>query len=421
VYTVGFGTADGELIPLEGGGFVKDRAGQVVKSRLDEETLQQVAVDTGGVYLHATGPSLGLADLYRDHIDTLEKREVATTLERRYEHRFQFPLLLAFALLLLEPLIGDRRAPVERRRWLPFRRATTPRPSATASLVVAALAVTQLAWLDPHHRAREGNRLYDAGKYDEAATRYNEALVDEPDSPLLHFNLGDAAYKQGKYDEALKAFQQVPGGDENRARTARAAYNVGNTKYRLGEAAESSDPKAALGLWAEALAFYRRALGADPNDEDARVNHELVERKIAELRKKLEEQQKREEEQKKQQEQQQQEQQEQEQQQQQQGDEQKQDQEQQEQEPQAQPEEQQPEEEKADEQDAGQQTEPPEAQPPAPQAGEAQAGADEGKQEDLSRQEAAALLDAQRSEEIRPDEVVRKLQGAGVAEPRQDW
>jgi Ca-activated chloride channel homolog len=123
IYTVGIGTTDGELIPAESG-YVKDRAGQVVKSRLDEETLKQVAVATGGVYLHAAGPSLGLADLYRDYIDTLEKRAVASALEKRFEQRFQVPLAVAIVLLALEPLLGERRAAARR---LPRRRGAEVR------------------------------------------------------------------------------------------------------------------------------------------------------------------------------------------------------------------------------------------------------------------------------------------------------
>lgn len=127
IYTVGIGTSEGELIPLEKGGFVKDRSGQVVKSRLDETTLQKIANDTGGAYLHATDTAFGLTELYRDYISTMEKRELASTLERRFEHRFQWPLVLAFLLLLIEPLIGERRpaprAAGERRfRW-PRRRS----------------------------------------------------------------------------------------------------------------------------------------------------------------------------------------------------------------------------------------------------------------------------------------------------------
>jgi Ca-activated chloride channel family protein len=96
---------------------VKDRSGQVVKSRLGEEALKEVAVDTGGVYLHAAGPSFGLAELYRDYIDVMEKRELASTLEKRFEHRFQLPLAIAILLLVLEPLVGERRAPLRVGWW----------------------------------------------------------------------------------------------------------------------------------------------------------------------------------------------------------------------------------------------------------------------------------------------------------------
>ena len=109
IFTVGIGTAEGELIPAEGGGFLKDRKGQVVKSRLGEDTLKKIALDTGGVYLHAAGADLGLGALYREHIATMEKRDLASTLERRYEHRYQIPLALGLVLLVVEQLLGERR------------------------------------------------------------------------------------------------------------------------------------------------------------------------------------------------------------------------------------------------------------------------------------------------------------------------
>lgn len=132
IFTVGLGTTEGELIPNESGGFVKDRSGQVVKSRLDEETLKRIAVDTGGVYLHATGASLALGDLYRDYIGTMEKREVASTLERRYDQRYQVPLALGLLLLVLEPLVGERRRVTKRRRHWRFGRAAVPATQTSA-------------------------------------------------------------------------------------------------------------------------------------------------------------------------------------------------------------------------------------------------------------------------------------------------
>jgi Ca-activated chloride channel family protein len=121
VYTVGIGTPGGELITVEENGqtsYLKDRRGQVVKSRLDEETLRKIATTTGGAYLYAQGPDLGLDKLYQDHISTMEKRELKTAMERRYEERFQWPLLLAFVLLALEPLVGERRGVRSRVRGL---------------------------------------------------------------------------------------------------------------------------------------------------------------------------------------------------------------------------------------------------------------------------------------------------------------
>jgi Ca-activated chloride channel family protein len=116
IFTVGIGTPGGELIPAEDGGYLKDRKGQVVKSRLDEATLQKVAIDTGGVYLHAAGVDLGLGALYRDHIATMDKRELESTMERRYEHRYQIPLIVAFLLLAGEMLIGERASRRRARR-----------------------------------------------------------------------------------------------------------------------------------------------------------------------------------------------------------------------------------------------------------------------------------------------------------------
>jgi len=113
IYTVGIGTREGELIRLnEDGttGFLKDRKGQVVKSRLNDQPLQQIATTTGGAYLHAQGATLGLDQLYRDHIATMEKRELESTIERRYKEQFQWPLALALLLLACEPLFGRGKA-----------------------------------------------------------------------------------------------------------------------------------------------------------------------------------------------------------------------------------------------------------------------------------------------------------------------
>ena len=114
IYAIGVGTVEGELIPVREEGkpmeFLKDREGQVVKSRLDEETLKQLALKTGGIYVRSAAGDFGMDAIYDKGIARLQRREYEARLQRRYFERFQWPLGLAFALLVIESLVSDRRA-----------------------------------------------------------------------------------------------------------------------------------------------------------------------------------------------------------------------------------------------------------------------------------------------------------------------
>ena len=62
-------------------------------------------------------------------------------------------------------------------------------------------------------RTSEAARLYAEGKFDEAAAKYREALVDDPDSRLLHYNAGAADYRDGKFDDAVATLGRIAGSD----------------------------------------------------------------------------------------------------------------------------------------------------------------------------------------------------------------
>ena len=270
-----------------------------------------------------------------------------------------------------------------------------------------------LAWMNPtRDHIEEGNRLFKQGKYDDAIGKYGEVLVNDPDSPLLNFNMGDANYKAGKYTEAINSFARVRAGDDEPKRIAKVAYNVGNAQYRLAAAAEAEKPQDALKAYAGALAAYRRALGADPTDPDAKFNYEFVSKKIEDLKKKLEEQK---------QQQDQQEQSEQQDKQPDQKDEQPQEQKDQQQQQAQQNQNGEPKQEEQQKQQAAQKQD--EEQKPDEQQRAAQAagGSSSDKKDQMSQQEAAALIDTAKNDELRPDEFARQVQGGAVAEPAQDW
>lgn len=113
IYCVGVGTPEGDLIPAidERGekGYLADKSGQAVKTRLNEDLLKKIAVATGGSYVRATPSDFGLMLLYDKSISKLEKRELEAKMKKHYQERYQIFLGIAVALLLLEPLISERK------------------------------------------------------------------------------------------------------------------------------------------------------------------------------------------------------------------------------------------------------------------------------------------------------------------------
>src|SRR3989475_10304489 len=112
VFTVGLGTANGEILRAtdEKGGvsYIKDEQGNVVKSRLNESLLQQIADATGGFYLPLRGAN-SMKTLYDRRLAPLPKSEISERLVRRYHERYQWPLALALAALLAEMFLPERK------------------------------------------------------------------------------------------------------------------------------------------------------------------------------------------------------------------------------------------------------------------------------------------------------------------------
>lgn len=113
IFTVGIGSLEGVPIPLydEYGrqkGFKQDRSGEVVMTKLDEVSLEKMALQTGGKYYRATGAEQELQKIY-DDISKMEKKELGSVRFTQFEDRYQFFLFVAVVLLVLEIAIPERK------------------------------------------------------------------------------------------------------------------------------------------------------------------------------------------------------------------------------------------------------------------------------------------------------------------------
>lgn len=305
IFTVGVGSTNGELIPVpdEKGGtqFLKDASGQFAKSRLDESMLKQIADAASGSYQPLGQQAQGLEILYRDGLSKFTKHDIASRLRKVYLERFQWPLALGLLCLVLEPLLGIRK-PRPRAERAAFdtpragrakgspsgraRRATRPVGTLAGTTAVMAL----LAW-PSFARASAGRaeKAYAKGRFTEAAQEYLKAAEKAPQKAELQFNYGAAAYKAGQHEAAAAAFTKAMRPD-NLPLQEDNYYNLGNTRYRLGQKSEKSNPQETIKTWEQAVQDYEAALQLKADDADAKYNRDFVKKKLEDLKKQQEKQ-----------------------------------------------------------------------------------------------------------------------------------
>src|SRR5438105_11920582 len=144
IFNIGVGTAQGSLIPIEsenGSAFVKDSKGQVVKSRLDENRLRQIAQATGGSYFHLENGPQTMRQLYEQGLAKLQAGEIDARLSRRPIERYEWPLAAAILTLAASIFINDRKR--TRLRAVVRRLATAALVCMASNVLAAAPAIVE--------------------------------------------------------------------------------------------------------------------------------------------------------------------------------------------------------------------------------------------------------------------------------------
>ncbi|MEP6955327.1 MAG: VWA domain-containing protein [Chthoniobacterales bacterium] len=289
VFTVGVGTPEGSLIPLpgqSGGGtaFVKDRDGQVVKSKLDEKRLREIAEATGGMFLPLGNGPATVRQLYAEGLAKLQASEIDARISRQPIERYQWPLGAAILLLATSVLISERGRV----------RRVSPRPGGVDKakngghrppLQTAALSLLLLFVASSAQAAAPGLDAYRDEQFAKAYEEFQQTLQAHPNTRAkdkIEFDAGAAAYKMKDYSKALQSFSQALLSPDLQFQS-RSHYNLGNTLYQRGEAQKGKEPK--LQDWTNALQHYEETLKIEPANKEAQENRDFVQNKIDELKK----------------------------------------------------------------------------------------------------------------------------------------
>ena len=132
------------------------------------------------------------------------------------------------------------------------------------------------------------------GKYDDAAERVQRGARRRARLGAPALQPGRRALQAGQVRRRGRVVREGAGGRRRSGARRRASPTTSATRSTAWAQAleQHGAAEGRSALWTRGAGAYRRALGADPDDVDAKFNHELVEKKLAELQKKLEEEQK---------------------------------------------------------------------------------------------------------------------------------
>ncbi len=113
LYTIGVGNSEGAPIPVyQNGritGYMKDKNGENIITRLDPAVLQEIALETNGEFFRSDiGTDVELTELV-NRVSKMDKQEFESKVFTNYEDRFQIFVALALFFLILELVFSDKK------------------------------------------------------------------------------------------------------------------------------------------------------------------------------------------------------------------------------------------------------------------------------------------------------------------------
>lgn len=258
VYVLGVGSDKGAPIPLGNGDYMKDRTGNTVMTKLNEEMCRQIAEAGGGAYIHVDNNTNAQRQLDSE-LAKLSKKEMQSTIYSDYDEQFQAFGIIAIILLILEICILESKNPIARRLNIFGRKQRTT--TLIVALVVASASFAQ----NDRRYITQGNKLFRSGQFDKAEVAYRKAIEKNPRNPQAHYNLGNSLMAQKKDSTAVQSFQKSTELETSKIRKAMAFHNMGVVCQQHK-------------MYGEAIEAYKNSLRLNPKDDTTRYNLELCKR-----------------------------------------------------------------------------------------------------------------------------------------------
>jgi Ca-activated chloride channel family protein len=245
VNTIGIGSPLGApILDEETGQYKLNEKGETVITKLNEESLRNIAKAGNGMY-QLYSNSDDIAKNLKDKFSTIEEDSIISDASYgSFIQYFQYFLGIAFLLLLIEFFTSEK----------------------SKKAMVSGLMICFIIFTPGNSYAQsakekivKGNKAYIENRFDEAENDYRDALKKSENDPTANYNLGNTLYRKDITEEAAKAYDHVIANTENNTLKQKAFYNKGVALQKAKKLPES-------------IIAYKNALILNPEDEDARQN-----------------------------------------------------------------------------------------------------------------------------------------------------
>ena len=246
INTVGIGSPTGSTVPDPLTGQPKtDLQGHTVISKLNEQTLSEIAATAHGTYRFYTNTD-DVVNAIKAQMDKIEEMPVFTeSAYLSFRQYYWYFLLGAFVLLIAEAMISERKK---------------IRKPVIATLLLLSLCSTRSYGQSVNRMITDGNKAFKESRFEDAEKEYEAAMArQKKNSDVAGFNLGNSFYRRNQSDKAVAAYDKVIKTTKRPDIRQQAYYNKG-VAYQQAQKVQ------------ESILAYKNALLLNPGDEAARQN-----------------------------------------------------------------------------------------------------------------------------------------------------
>ena len=255
VYVLGIGSPKGATIPIQQGNYLRDKNGNIVVTKLNEDMCSKIAAAGRGTYIHVDNSNIAQERLYYE-LNKLGKTSLGTTAYSDYAEQFQLFAMFALLLLLADVLILEKK-------YTLFRHIHFFRNKNHLFIILLLIGsvnpfIAFAQGLDKIYM-HKGNKAFEQKKYADAETYYRKSVEQNSQNSRSKYNLGNALLYQQKAKEAMKEYEEAASLEKNPQFKAAIYHNMGvilQSQKQFAPAAEC----------------YKESLRNNPKDDETRYN-----------------------------------------------------------------------------------------------------------------------------------------------------